>query len=79
MEEASDKMIRLYQYKICPFCNKAKAAMNFLRVPYQPMEVNPLTRKEVKGVMENYTKVPIAVMPSGERFTENSIRRCRLR
>ena len=53
--------IKLYQYAICPFCNKAKAALNYLKVPYETKEVNPLTRGEIKGLIEGYSKVPIAV------------------
>ena len=31
--------IQLYQYKICPFCNKAKAYMDFLGIEYSAIEV----------------------------------------
>eukprot|EP00953_Heterococcus_sp_UTEX-ZZ885_P011242 6513-Heterococcus_DN1.PRE.2 len=50
--------IMVYQYKICPFCNKLKAVMDYLGVPYQTTEVNPLTKKEIK-FSKDYKKVPI--------------------
>ena len=31
--------VKLYQYAICPFCNKTKAALDLLRVPYEQVEV----------------------------------------
>ena len=31
--------IQLYQYKICPFCNKAKAYMDYLGIEYTAIEV----------------------------------------
>ena len=62
---AAPASIRLYQYAICPFCNKAKSALQFLKIPFISTEVNPLTRKEIKGLIPDYTKVPIAMFPSG--------------
>ena len=31
-----------------PFCNKIKAMLDFYKVPYETLEVNPLTKKEYK-------------------------------
>ena len=31
--------IMVYQYKICPFCNKLKAIMDYFGVPYEVTEV----------------------------------------
>eukprot|EP00933_Yihiella_yeosuensis_P041888 TRINITY_DN3630_c0_g1_i1.p1 TRINITY_DN3630_c0_g1~~TRINITY_DN3630_c0_g1_i1.p1 ORF type:complete len:270 (-),score=65.30 TRINITY_DN3630_c0_g1_i1:254-1021(-) len=56
----SSAQLRLYQYAICPFCNKTKAAFDFLRIPYSSVEVDPLTRSQIKFSKE-YKKVPIAV------------------
>lgn len=30
----------VYQYKICPFCNKLKAVMDYLGIPYNVTEVS---------------------------------------
>lgn len=51
--------IRLYQYEICPFCNKIKALLDFHKVPYETLEVNPLTKKEYKTINSEYRKVPV--------------------
>ena len=40
--------VEMFQYKICPFCNKAKALLSYANVPYQAVEVNPLTKAEIK-------------------------------
>ncbi|CAM9650126.1 unnamed protein product [Discosporangium mesarthrocarpum] len=62
--------IMVYQYKICPFCNKLKAVMDFFGVPYGVTEVNPLTKKEL-AFSEDYKKVPIVRM-EGEFLRESS-------
>ena len=41
--------LTLYQYEICPFCNKIKALLDLLNVPYTTIEVNPLSKSELKG------------------------------
>lgn len=53
--------VKLYQYEICPFCCKVKAFMDWQRLPYSTIEVNPLTKAELK-FSEQYKKVPIAVI-----------------
>ena len=40
--------ITLYQYNICPFCNKAKVLLNYVGLDYEAVEVNPLTKAELK-------------------------------
>jgi microsomal prostaglandin-E synthase 2 len=63
--------VTLYQYKICPFCNINKALLNYINVPYEKIEVNPLTKSELKSLQSkskasndnrNYKKVPIAII-----------------
>lgn len=61
----------VYQYKICPFCNKLKAVMDYLGIPYKVTEVNPLTKKEIK-FSQDYRKVPIVRM-GGELFKDSPI------
>jgi len=50
--------LTLYQYKICPFCNKVKALLDFYNIHYKIVEVNPLTKAEISFSKE-YKKVPI--------------------
>mmetsp|Transcript_8550 Transcript_8550/g.14693 ORF Transcript_8550/g.14693 Transcript_8550/m.14693 type:complete len:356 (+) Transcript_8550:34-1101(+) len=47
----------LYQYEVCPFCCKVKAFLDFHRIPYKVVEVNPLTKAELKW--STYKKVPV--------------------
>ena len=37
----------MYQYEICPFCNKVKAVMDYLKLPYSVVEVDPVSKKQV--------------------------------
>lgn len=47
-DNVGPQMLRLYQYAICPFCNKTKAVLDYAQVPYEAVEVNPLTKAEIK-------------------------------
>ena len=40
--------ITLYQYKICPFCNKVKAYLDYRGISYNTVEVNPITKSQIK-------------------------------
>jgi microsomal prostaglandin-E synthase 2 len=40
--------LQLYQYAICPFCNRVKALLDYMDIPYTAVEVNPLTKGEIK-------------------------------
>ncbi len=48
--------VTLYQYDPCPYCNKARAYLDYCKVPYTLVEVNPLTKAEIK-FSEKYQKV----------------------
>lgn len=60
----------LYQYTPCPYCNKVKAALDYFKVPYQVVEVNPLTKKELKAITD-YNKVPFALV-KGKHVREST-------
>jgi microsomal prostaglandin-E synthase 2 len=62
----------LYQYQICPFCNIVKSVLNFSKIPYQTIEVNPLTKAEIKW-SQGYTKVPIATADDKHWFGSDDI------
>ena len=51
--------LTLYQYATCPYCCKTRAFLDYYRVPYAVVEVNPLFRKEIK--FSEYRKVPFVV------------------
>lgn len=51
--------IILYQFMICPYCNKVKALLDYMKVDYETVEVDPLTKSEI-SFSKDYKKVPIA-------------------
>ncbi|BAF14216.1 uncharacterized protein [Oryza sativa Japonica Group] len=59
----------LYQYQACPFCNKVRAFLDYHDIPYKVVEVNPLSKKEIKW--SEYKKVPI-LMVDGEQLVDSS-------
>ncbi|KAL5722867.1 prostaglandin-E synthase [Ranunculus cassubicifolius] len=63
------KQVLLYQYEACPFCNKVKAFLDYYDIPYKVVEVNPISKKEIKW--SDYKKVPILVV-DGENLVDSS-------
>lgn len=53
----------LYQYEVCPFCCKVKAFLDYHKIPYRCVEVNPLSKAELKW--SDYKKVPVVVLEDG--------------
>lgn len=60
----------LYQYETCPFCNKLRAYLDAVRVPYVLVEVDPLRKGELAW-WPDYQKVPLAVV-NGVVVTDSS-------
>lgn len=54
--------IVLYQFEVCPFCNKVRAYLDYHKVPYRVVEVDPLRKTELKVLEGDYRKVPIAII-----------------
>ncbi len=54
--------ITLYQYEVCPFCNKVRAYLDYHNIPYKVVEVDPLRKTEMKQFSSDYRKVPIAIV-----------------
>ena len=52
---------RLYKYKICPFSNIARVFLEYQMIPFESVEVNPLTKVEL-GFSKTYRKVPIVTI-----------------
>ncbi|EOY21319.1 hypothetical protein QUC31_007274 [Theobroma cacao] len=67
--EIMPKDVVLYQYEACPFCNKVKAFLDYYDIPYKVVEVNPISKKEIKW--SDYKKVPI-LMVDGEQLVDSS-------
>jgi len=38
--------IKMFQYEICPFCNKIKAVLDYCKVPYDTVEVKRKRERE---------------------------------
>ncbi|KAG7023326.1 Prostaglandin E synthase 2 [Cucurbita argyrosperma subsp. argyrosperma] len=68
-QELVPKEVVLYQYEACPFCNKVKAFLDYYDIPYKVVEVNPLSKKEIKW--SDYKKVPILLV-DGEQMVDSS-------
>uniref|UniRef100_A0ACD5YBD6 Uncharacterized protein n=1 Tax=Avena sativa TaxID=4498 RepID=A0ACD5YBD6_AVESA len=56
-------------YQAFPFCNKVRAFLDYHDVPYKVVEVNPLSKKEIKW--SDYKKVPILTV-DGENLIDSS-------
>ncbi|MCB9558754.1 MAG: glutathione S-transferase family protein [Deltaproteobacteria bacterium] len=53
----------LYQFELCPFCHKVKAALEVKGIPFRKIEVNPMTKKELPELEGNgRRKVPVLEM-----------------
>ena len=51
----------IYAYETCPFCNKVRAYLDAVKVPYVVVEVEPLFKGELAW-WPSYKKVPLAVI-----------------
>jgi len=70
--DAGVPSVVLYQYAICPFCHQAKTLLDYSNTDYQPIEVNPLTKQEIKW-SKDYRKVPIATIDETPVFGSDKI------
>ena len=64
------KSIIIYQYDVCPFCCKVKTFLDYYKIPYRVVEVNPLTKSELKW--SSYKKVPVVVLDDKEQVNDSS-------
>ena len=58
------------QYSVCPWCNKLRAFLDYHGLPYTVIEVNPMSKEEIK--FSEYKKVPIVVLDGGQQFNDSS-------
>lgn len=56
-------MIQLYQYEVCPYCCKVKSILDYKKIPYEKIEVNPMTHEELAWNKKAYDhdKVPVLI------------------
>ncbi|NP_956574.2 prostaglandin E synthase 2 [Danio rerio] len=67
----TDLKLTLYQYKTCPFCSKVRAFLDYHRLPYEIVEVNPVMRQEIKW--STYRKVPILMVNGTVQLNDSSV------
>ena len=64
--------ITLYQFALCPFSHKVKAAMDVKGIPYTEVEVNPMTKKELPPMPKGARrKVPV-IEVDGNRILDST-------
>lgn len=61
-------MVKLYQFSACPFCWKVRVLLNYKDIPFETIEVNPRSKKELE--FTDYKKVPVLV--DGETIVTES-------
>lgn len=66
-------MIQLYQYEVCPYCCKVKSVLDYKKIPYEKIEVNPMTHEELDGNEKalKHDKVPV-VIDAGKTLLESN-------
>ena len=62
LEALPTKPVLVYQYEVCPFCNKLRAYFDYKDIPYIVVEVNPLTKAEIKGMRKNNGKLKVPIV-----------------
>lgn len=65
--------IVLYQYETCPFCNKVRAYLDYTKVKYRVVEVNPMTKaeKKVNPQLAAIKEVPVLTI-NGHILTDST-------
>jgi len=65
--------LTLYQFELCPFCHKVKAAADVKGLAYEKVEVNPYSTKELPQLPEGSPrKVPV-VQYDGETVQDSTV------
>jgi len=68
--ESFPSSITLYQYEVCPFCCKVKAFLDYHKIPYRVVEVDPLGKSELKW--SQYKKVPVVLLDGNKQVNNSS-------
>ena len=63
--------VTLYQFSLCPFCNKVRAALDVSAVAYTPVEVSPRDKKELPEVPEGASK-KVPILKVGDEVIQDS-------
>jgi len=68
------KKIQVYGYHGCPYCAKVRAYLRFRGIDFEDIEVNALTKAELKSVVPGYKKVPVVIVKDQNDNTEAVIK-----
>jgi microsomal prostaglandin-E synthase 2 len=69
--EVTQPEVTLYQFSLCPFCNKVKAALDVSGVAYRRVEVSPRSKEELPSLPEDSPK-KVPILTVGETIVEDS-------
>ncbi|KAL4237117.1 hypothetical protein ACF0H5_005498 [Mactra antiquata] len=58
--DIGEQKFTLYQFQSCPYCCKVRATLDYFGFAYDVVEVNSVTKKQIK--FSEYKKVPILVV-----------------
>jgi microsomal prostaglandin-E synthase 2 len=66
-------MLQLFQYEVCPYCCKVKSVLDYKKIPYEKIEVNPMSHEELEGNEKalKHDKVPV-VVDAGKTLLESN-------
>jgi microsomal prostaglandin-E synthase 2 len=65
--------VTLYQFELCPYCHKVRAALEAKGIPLTKVEVNPMNKKELPPLPEGARKVPVIQMGGETVFDSTKI------
>eukprot|EP00921_Rhytidocystis_pertsovi_P014230 GHVQ01023149.1.p1 GENE.GHVQ01023149.1~~GHVQ01023149.1.p1 ORF type:complete len:287 (-),score=29.18 GHVQ01023149.1:124-984(-) len=71
----TEEILTLFQFAVCPSCNGIRAVLDYARIPYRVIEVNPLTREQIirhRKVLDDFWSVPILILPNGSQYNGQS-------
>lgn len=63
--------LTLYQFALCPYCHKVRAALDLKGLRYQAVEVNPMSKKELPPLPEGAPK-KVPVLTHGDNVVFDS-------
>jgi microsomal prostaglandin-E synthase 2 len=64
--------VTLYQFELCPYCHKVKAALEAKGIAFTKVEVNPMNKKELPALPEGAPrKVPV-IQVDGETIFDST-------
>jgi microsomal prostaglandin-E synthase 2 len=66
--------VTLYQFELCPYCHKVKAALEAKGIAFKKVEVNPMNKKELPKLPEGAPrKVPVIQVGNDTIFDSTAI------